>query len=99
MTMRTTWTTDVRPESLESRVSHAHGGRPGSRWLRQALRDTVTSGLARPALLAHDGEVREVSGEISFRTRPGALRVVVPAPGVRGRAARGGAIPSAVERP
>ena len=31
-----------------------------------------------PALLAHDGEVREVSGEIAFRTRPGALRVLVP---------------------
>lgn len=49
-----------------------------SRWLRQTLRDAVTVRLAQPALLAHDGEVREVSGEITFRSRPGALRVLVP---------------------
>jgi diacylglycerol kinase family enzyme len=49
-----------------------------SRWLRQTLRDAVTIRLAQAALLAHDGEVREVSGEITFRSRPGALRVLVP---------------------
>jgi diacylglycerol kinase family enzyme len=51
-----------------------------SRWLRQTLRDAVAIRLARAAPLAHDGEVLEVSGEITFRTRPGALRVVVPPP-------------------
>ncbi len=51
----------------------------GSRWLTQSLRPGVTVRLAAPATLAHDGEVREVSGEIVFRSRPRCLRVLVPA--------------------
>ena len=38
----------------------------------------MTVRLAQPAVLAHDGEVRAVSREITFRSRPGALRVLVP---------------------
>ena len=51
----------------------------GSRWLTQALREEVTVRLREPALLAHDGEVREVSGLVAFRSEPACLRVVVPA--------------------
>jgi hypothetical protein len=49
-----------------------------SRWLRQTLRGAVTVCLAQPAVLAHDGEVREVSGEVTFRSRPRARRALVP---------------------
>ena len=52
----------------------------GSRWLTQSLRERVTVRLGAPARLAHDGEVRDVSGEVVFRSRPGALRVLVPPP-------------------
>jgi undecaprenyl-diphosphatase len=46
-------------------------------WRRQAARLAVR--LGRPACLAHDGEVRDdVSGEIVFRSRPGAVRAIVP---------------------
>lgn len=49
-----------------------------SRWLRQTLRGEVTVTLSEPELLAHDGEVRDVSGEITFRCRPRVLRTLVP---------------------
>jgi undecaprenyl-diphosphatase len=58
-----------------------------SRWLRPELRPEVSVTLHEPARLAHDGEAREdVRGEIRFRSRPGALRVIVPPPdGAAGR--------------
>lgn len=76
---------DVRVLSAEGRtprlaalwaiLTSPHGG---SRWLTQTLRPQVTVRLAAPARLAHDGEVRDVSGEILFRSRPRCLRVLVP---------------------
>lgn len=77
---------DVRVLSAEGRMprlaalwailTSPHGG---SRWLTQTLRPQVTVRLGAPAHLAHDGEVREVSGEVVFRSRPRCLRVLVPA--------------------
>lgn len=53
----------------------------GSPWLRQALVREVRLGLPEPMPLSLDGEVLDdVAGEIAFRSLPGALRVVVPAP-------------------
>ncbi len=79
---------DVRVLSAEGRLPRmsalwailiSPGG--DSRWLSGSLRPDVTVRLDAPAELAHDGEVREVSGEIAFRSRSRCLRVLVPAPG------------------
>jgi diacylglycerol kinase family enzyme len=46
-------------------------------WRRQTARLAVR--LAQPTCLAHDGEVGDdVRGEVVFRSRPGAVRAVVP---------------------
>jgi diacylglycerol kinase family enzyme len=66
-----------RTSALWAILTSPHGG---SRWLTQTLRSEVTVRLDEPAHLAHDGEVREVSGEVRFRSRPRCLRVLVPAP-------------------
>ena len=54
--------------------------RGASRWLTQSLRSRLDVRLLEPAVLAHDGEVRDVAGEVRFAIRPRALRVVVPDP-------------------
>ena len=76
---------DVRVLSAEGRLPRTSAlwailasRRGRSRWLTQTLRPSLTVRLREPARLAHDGEVREVSGEIVFRTRPRCLRVLVP---------------------
>ncbi len=79
---------DVRVLSAEGRtprlaalwaiLTSPHGG---SRWLTQSLRTGVTVVLPGEAHLAHDGEVREVSGTVEFRSRPACMRVLVPAEG------------------
>lgn len=51
-----------------------------SRWLSQSLRSRLDVRLLEPHVLAHDGEVRDVAGEIAFAIRPRALRVVAPDP-------------------
>lgn len=78
---------DVRVLSAEGRLprlsalwavlTSPHGR---SRWLTQSLRPEVTIHLDALARLAHDGEVRDVSGQVTFRSRPRALRVLVPPP-------------------
>lgn len=80
---------------LDLRVLRAHGPFPGlavlgrllvgclrgSPLLRQALVREVRLGLPEPMPLSLDGEVLDdVAGGIAFRSLPGALRVVVPAP-------------------
>jgi undecaprenyl-diphosphatase len=65
--------------SVLGQIVLAHRGE--SRWLRPELRPEVTVVLHDPACLAHDGEAHDdVRGEIRFRSRPGALRVIVPPP-------------------
>lgn len=54
--------------------------RGSSRWLAQSLRSRLEVPLLEPAVLAHDGEVRDVAGRVVFTIRPGALRVVAPDP-------------------
>jgi len=66
-----------RMSALWAILTSPHGG---SRWLTQTLRSEVTVRLDAPAHLAHDGEVREVSGEVRFRSRARCLRVLVPPP-------------------
>ena len=51
--------------------------------LRRGLQPSVTVRLDTPCVMAHDGEVRAVEGEISFRSRPGALKVLVPSSDLR----------------
>lgn len=65
-----------RLAALWAILTSPHGG---SRWLTQSLREQVVVRLREPGHLAHDGEVREVSGVVTFRSRPACLRVVVPA--------------------
>lgn len=54
--------------------------RGSSRWLSQSLRSRLEVRLLEPAVLAHDGEARDVVGDIAFAIRPRALRVVAPDP-------------------
>jgi diacylglycerol kinase family enzyme len=54
--------------------------RRGDDWLRQNLLPEVRIRLREPTELAHDGEVREASGEVTFRSLPGHVRVVVAPP-------------------
>ena len=65
-----------RLAALWAILTSPHGG---SRWLTQSLREQIVVRLREPHHLAHDGEVREVSGVITFRSKPACLRVVVPA--------------------
>ncbi|MGD9695343.1 MAG: diacylglycerol kinase family protein [Thermoleophilia bacterium] len=46
-------------------------------WLRRWTCTEVTVEVPAGTKLAHDGEVREAAGPLVFRSRPGALRVVV----------------------
>jgi diacylglycerol kinase family enzyme len=54
--------------------------RRGDDWLRQTLCPEVRIRLREATELAHDGEVREASGEVTFRSLPGRVRVVVAPP-------------------
>jgi undecaprenyl-diphosphatase len=56
----------------------ARGGR--SRWLAQSLRSRLDVRLLEPAVLAHDGEVRDVAGDVAFTIRRAGLRVIAPDP-------------------
>lgn len=51
-----------------------------SRWLAQSLRSRLDVRLLEPAVLAHDGEVRDVAGDLAFTIRRRGLRVVAPDP-------------------
>lgn len=51
-----------------------------TRRLVRRLVPALSVSLSEPALLAHDGEVEEVKGEVEFRSLPAAVAVVVPAP-------------------
>ena len=66
-----------RLSALWSILVSRHGR---SRWLEQSLRSRLVVRLREPALLAHDGEVREADGEIVFSIDPRGLRVVAPDP-------------------
>lgn len=66
-----------RLSALWAMLTSPHGE---SRWLTQTLRPEVTVHLDEPACLAHDGEVRDVSGQVTFRSLPRALRVLVARP-------------------
>jgi diacylglycerol kinase family enzyme len=66
-----------RLSALWAMLTSPHGE---SRWLTQTLRPEVTVHLDEPACLAHDGEVLDVSGQVTFRSLPRALRVLVPPP-------------------
>ncbi len=52
-----------------------------SRWLDQSLRSRLDVRLLEPAVLAHDGEAREATGDIAFTIRRRGLRVIAPDPG------------------
>ena len=67
-----------RLTALASILTGRHGS---SRWLTQSLRSRLDVSLREPAVLAHDGEARDVVGDVRFAIRPRALRVVVPDPG------------------
>ena len=60
------------------------GWLPRSQWLPQTLCTEVTMTAPPGTALAHDGEVEEVSGEVRFRSLPGAVRVLVGPPEGRG---------------
>ena len=66
-----------RLTALFAILTSRHGD---SRWLTQTLRSRFTVRLREPGVLAHDGEVRDVTGDILFVSRPRALRVVAPDP-------------------
>ena len=68
-----------RLTALASILTARHGS---SRWLTQSLRSRFDVLLDQPAVLARDGEARDVEGDVRFAIRPRALRVVVPDPSV-----------------
>jgi diacylglycerol kinase family enzyme len=57
----------------------AVGRLAGSRFVKRTTVERVRVSLREPGCLAHDGEAREIEGDVVFESRAGALRVIVPA--------------------